>query len=34
MKRNSETDWEKVKENAKLGKLDEVPADVYIRCYN
>lgn len=32
-RRNSATDWQLVKSNAKQGKLDEIPADVYIRYY-
>lgn len=33
-KRNSKTDWEKVKSNAKSGNFDEIPGDVYIKHYN
>lgn len=33
-KRNSATDWESIRTNAKQGKLDEIPPDVYVRCYN
>jgi len=31
--RNSKTDWESAKNKAKLGDLDSVPADVYIKYY-
>jgi len=31
--RNSSTDWERVRDSAKRGRLDDVPADVYIRNY-
>lgn len=33
-KRNSETDWEAVRGQAKEGKLNDLPADIYVRCYN
>jgi len=33
-KRNNKTDWETVRSNAKRSRLDDVPADIYIRCYN
>lgn len=33
-KRNSDTDWNDVWENAKKGKMEEIPADVRVRCYN
>lgn len=33
-KRNSKSDWEGILESAKRGKLDDIPADVYIRCYS
>lgn len=32
--RNSRTDWALAKENAKSGKIDDVPPDVYIKYYN
>lgn len=32
-RRNSCTDWERVKEDAKAGQLDLVPADIYVRYY-
>lgn len=31
VKRNSKTDWERVRQLARAGQLDEIPADVYIR---
>lgn len=34
MKRNCSNDWEIIRENAKQGKLEDVPADIYVRCYN
>lgn len=34
MQRNSKEDWDQVKQLAKAGKLDEVPADIYVRYYN
>lgn len=33
MQRNSKASWEEIREKAKQGKLDEIPADVYVRCY-
>lgn len=33
VRRNNENDWEGIKEMAKKGELDSVPADVYIRYY-
>lgn len=34
MQRNSATDWEAVWNNAKVGKLEDVPADIRVRCYS
>lgn len=34
VKRNSKTDWEEVKKNAKEGNLDSVPADIYVKHYH
>lgn len=34
IKRNCDTDWDEIRENAKNGKLEEIPADIYIRCYS
>lgn len=31
--RNQEKDWDVIKENAKRGRLDDIPSDVYVRCY-
>lgn len=33
LRRNSTADWESVKELAKTGKLEEIPADIFIRYY-
>lgn len=33
LKRNSPKDWELIRENAKQGKFDQVPADVFVRNY-
>jgi len=32
-KRNSSKDWAKIKEAAKEGRLEDVPEDIYVRCY-
>jgi len=34
LKRNCETDWDAIRQNAKDGNFEEIPADVYIRCYS
>jgi len=34
MNRNNKTDWEQIWNDAKTGELDNIPADVKIRCYN
>lgn len=34
LNRASKTDWEKIWKDAKEGKLDNIPADIKIRCYN
>lgn len=34
VKRNSATDWELVRSNAKAGLLDNIPADIYVRYFN
>lgn len=34
MCRNRITDWEEIRSAATSGQLDDIPADVYIRCYN
>jgi len=33
LKRNSDTDWDEVRRNAKEGNLEAIPSDIYIRCY-
>lgn len=33
-KRNSSTDWERIRNEARLGRLDNIDADVYIRHYS
>jgi len=34
LQRNNKTDWEEIKQNAIDGKLDKIPADVYIRHFS
>lgn len=34
LKRSSSTDWETIRDQAKRGELDSLPADVYIRHYS
>lgn len=34
MRRNNDTDWEAVLDNAKRGRLDDIPGDVLVRCYH
>lgn len=34
VKRNSSEDWDAIRKRAKVGELDEIPADIYVRCYN
>jgi len=34
MRRNNKADWEEVRTSAIKGALSEIPADIYIRCYN
>ena len=33
VERNSKHDWEEVKKNAQEGKLDKIPADIYVKHY-
>ncbi len=33
VQRNSKTDWEEVKTKAQEGKLDQIPADIYVKLY-
>jgi len=32
--KSSRTDWERVRTLAREGQLEEIPADIYVRCYN
>jgi len=34
VKRNAHTDWDAIRGDAQRGRLDTVPADIYVRCYN
>lgn len=34
LNRASASAWEEIREKAKAGNLNEIPADVYVRCYN
>lgn len=34
MKRNSSADWEEVRAKAKIGLLEDIPADIYVRHYS
>lgn len=34
LKRNDVRDWDKIRQSARSGDLESVPADVYVRCYN
>ena len=34
LQRNSKKDWESVYLNAKQGKIEDIPADIRIRCYS
>lgn len=34
MRRSNAEDWEHVRENAKRGRLDDIPADLYCRMYS
>lgn len=34
VQRNSKASWEEIRDKAKSGKLEEIPADVYVRCYS
>lgn len=34
IKRQSKHDWEKIRDLAKQGKIDEVPADIYVKSYS
>lgn len=32
--RSDDQDWESIRNDAKCGQLDNIPPDIYIRCYN
>lgn len=32
--RANRADWNAVRDSAKSGRLDDIPADIYVRCYN
>lgn len=34
IKRNSLEDWDRIRTKAQQGKLDDIPADIYVRCYH
>jgi len=34
IRRNAPTDWLQVRNSAVLGRLDSIPDDIYVRCYN
>lgn len=34
LKRNDKTDWNRIRDLAKVGNLDDIDGDVYVRCYN
>lgn len=34
LKRNSKTDWDDVLTKAKTGRIDEIPADIQVRCHH
>lgn len=34
LNRNSSKDWETIKNDAKLGRLDDIPGDIYVRNYS
>lgn len=33
LNRANAADWDKIRDLAKQGKMEEVPADVYVKCY-
>jgi len=33
VKRNSKTDWEEVKQKCIEGRIEEIPADIYVKHY-
>jgi hypothetical protein len=34
IRRNSPTDWDRIRDLAKSGSLDAIPPDVYVRCFH
>lgn len=34
VRRNSPLDWDSIRESAKGGRLESIPADIYVRCYS
>ena len=34
VQRNNKTDWEEVRLNAKRGRIEDIPADIYVKHYN
>lgn len=34
IKRNDPKDWDKIRVLARAGKLEDIPGDIYVRCYN
>ena len=34
LQRNSKADWEEVYLNAKRGRIEDIPADIRVRCYS
>lgn len=34
LRRNEKHDWERIRQLARSGTLESIPADVYVRCYN
>lgn len=33
VRRNSELDWDRIKDSAKKGELEEIPSDIFVRYY-
>lgn len=34
IKRNDPKDWDKIAEDARAGRLDQIPSDILVRCYS
>lgn len=34
MRRNSSIDWVSIVHNCKAGRMDDIPPDIFVRCYN